>query len=67
MYRSTSFRSFNEVFPDCIIVDNDIGVQFALLSGNICIDFTGSTFSSNRIDVDNPIDYPINLSGAVFE
>lgn len=67
LYRSASFRSFNEVFPDCIIADNDIGVQFALLSGNICIDFAGSTFSGNRIDVDNPIDYPINLSGAVFE
>lgn len=67
LYRSVSFRSFNAVFPDCVIADNDIGVQFALLSGNICIDFAGSTFSGNRIDVDNPINYPIDLSGVIFE
>lgn len=67
LYRSVSFRSFREVFPNCVIADNDIGVQFALLSGNICIDFAGSTFSGNRIDVDNPIDYPIDLSRAIFE
>ena len=67
MYRSVSFRSFNDVFPDCVIADNDIGVQFALLSGNIRINFAGSTFSGNRIDVDNPINYPIDLSRAIFE
>ena len=67
LYRSASFRSFNDIFPDCVIAENDIGVQFALLSGNICIDFAGSAFSGNRIDVDNPINYPINLSGAIFE
>ena len=67
LYRSVSFRSFNAVFPDCVITENDIGVQFALLSGNICIDFAGCTFSGNRINVDNPINYPIDLSGAIFE
>lgn len=67
LYRSASFRSFNDIFPDCVIAENDIGVQFALLSGNICIDFAGSAFSGNRIDVDNPINYPIDLSGAIFE
>ena len=67
LYRSASFRSFNNIFPDCVIAENDIGVQFALLSGNICIDFAGSAFSGNRIDVDNPINYPIDLSGAIFE
>lgn len=67
LYRSVSFRSFNDVFPDCVIADNDIGVQFALLSGNIRINFAGSTFSGNWIDVDNPINYPIDLSRAIFE
>lgn len=66
-YNSASFHSFNDVFPGCTIADNGIGVQFARLSGTICIDFSGSTFSGNGTDIDNPISYPISVSGAVFQ
>ena len=55
------------MFPGCLIADNDIGVQFATLSGSVSIDFAGSTFSGNRVDIDNPISYPINTEGALFE
>ena len=66
-YYSAAFHSFNNVFPGCLIADNDIGVQFATLGGSVSIDFAGSTFSGNRVDIDNPISYPINTEGALFE
>lgn len=65
-YNTTAYHSFNNVFPDCTIADNDIGVQFARLEGTITIDFGGSVFSGNRIDIDNPARYAIDTSGAVF-
>ncbi len=66
-YNSAGFHSFNDVFPGCVIADNDIGVQFVRMDGSICIDFAGSIFSGNRIDIDNPISYPIDVRDAVFK
>ncbi len=66
-YNSAGFHSFNDVFPGCVIADNDIGVQFVRMDGSVCIDFAGTTFSGNRIDIDNPISYPINTENAVFQ
>lgn len=65
-YNSVVHHSFNSAFPDCTIMDNDIGVQFARLNGTIMIDFVGSVFSGNRIDIDNQVDYPIDTTNAVF-
>lgn len=66
-YNTVVYHSFNSVFPDCVIADDDIGVQFARLQGTITIDFVGSVFSGNRIDIDNPARYPIDTSTAVFQ
>lgn len=65
-YNSVVYHSFNNVFPDCTITDNDIGVQFARLQGTITIDFEGSVFSGNRIDIDNQAHYAIDTSKAIF-
>ena len=66
-YNTAVFHSFNSVFPDCIITGNEIGVQFARLQGTITIDFEGSIFSGNRIDIDNPAQYSIDTSKAIFQ
>ena len=66
-YDSVVYHSFNDVFPGCTVTDNDIGVQFARLQGTITIDFEDSVFSGNRVDVDNPAQYPIDTSKAVFQ
>lgn len=66
-YNSVVYHSFNNVFPGCTITDNDIGVQFARLQGTITIDFVGSVFSGNRIDIDNPAQYSIDISSATFQ
>ena len=66
-YNTVAYHSFNPVFPGCTIQDNDIGVQFARLQGTITIDFVDSVFSGNRIDIDNPAQYPIDTTNAIFE
>ena len=65
-YNTVAYHSFNSVFPDCTIEGNDVGVQFARLQGTITIDFEGSVFSGNRIDIDNPAQYSIDTTKAVF-
>ena len=66
-YNTVAYHSFNDVFPGCTITGNDIGVQFARLEGTITIDFVDSVFSGNRLDIDNPAEYPIDTSKAVFQ
>lgn len=66
-YNSTRHSSFDTVFPGNTITGNDIGVQFARLEGTICIAFEDTVFENNRIDIDNPIDYPIDTAGAIFK
>ena len=31
------------------------------------IDFAGCVFSGNRVDIDNPVGYPIDTAGAIFQ
>ena len=66
-YDTLSYFFFKTGFPDCIIEDNDIGIQFINLPGASPLDFCGTVFSGNGIDIDNPIQYPIDLSNAVME
>lgn len=66
-YNTVVYHSFNDVFPDCTIEGNDIGVQFARLDGTITLDFVGSVFSGNRIDIDNPAQYSIDTSRSMFQ
>ena len=65
-YNTVVYHSFNSVFPDCVVENNDVGVQFNRLQGTITIDFAGSVFSGNRVDIDNQAKYPIDTAGAVF-
>ena len=37
-----------------------------MLDGTITIDFAGSVFSGNRIDIDNQAGYPIDTTQAIF-
>lgn len=66
-YNSVRHSSFDNVFPGNTFTGNDIGVQFERLEGTICIVFDGTVFEDNRIDIDNPIDYPIDTSGTTFK
>lgn len=65
-YNSTRHSSFDNVFPNNTLIGNDIGVQFARLEGTICLIFEGTVFKDNRVDIDNPIDYPIDTADAEF-
>lgn len=66
-YNSVRHSSFDDAFPGNTFTGNDIGVQFERLEGTIRIVFEGTVFEDNRIDIDNPIDYPIDTSGATFK
>lgn len=65
-YNSVRHSSFDEVFPGNTFTGNDIGVQFERLEGTIRIVFEGTVFEDNRVDIDNPIDYPIDTGTAEF-
>ncbi len=65
-YNSARHSSFDAVFPGNTFTGNDIGVQFKQLEGTICIVFDGTVFEDNRVDIDNPINYPIDTAGAEF-
>jgi len=66
-YDTLHHSLFKTGFPDCTIVGNEIGVQFVNLSGPAPLDFGDTVFSGNGVDIDNPIQYPIDLSNAIFE
>ena len=66
-YDTASFNFFKSGFPDCSFENNDIGVQFAHLPGSMPLDFAFTVFTGNGIDMDNPIDYPLDLSNAIFQ
>lgn len=65
-YNSVRHSSFDEAFPGNTFTGNDIGVQFERLEGTIRIVFEGTVFEDNRVDIDNPIDYPIDTGTAEF-
>ena len=66
-YDTLSYFYFKGGFPDSTIEDNDIGIQFVNIPGAMPLDFAGTVFSGNGIDIDNPIGYPIDLSNAIFK
>ena len=66
-YDTSSYFFFKSGFPNCTIADNGIGIQFVNLPGASPLDFGDTVFSGNGIDIDNPIQYPIDLSNAIFE
>lgn len=66
-YNTNSYYSFKTVFPDSVVEDNGIGVQFLNIPGNTLLDFVGTVFSNNTTDIDNPISYPIETSLATFK
>ena len=66
-YDTQHYSFFKTGFPYCKIEGNDIGVQFVSLPGATPLDFGSTVFSGNRIDIENPIQYPTDLSNATFE
>ena len=66
-YNTNSYYSFKTAFPDSVVEDNGIGVQFLNIPGNTLLDFVGTVFSNNTTDIDNPISYPIESSLATFK
>lgn len=66
-YHTNGYSSFKSGFPDCVIEGNGIGVQFLNLPGGMGLDFTGTVFSNNQTDIDNPIGFPIDTDRAIFE
>ena len=66
-YDTSSYFYFKGGFPNCRIEGNEIGVQFVNLPGALPMDFSGTVFSGNGMNIDNPIGYPIVLSNAIFE
>ncbi|MCI7136740.1 MAG: zinc ribbon domain-containing protein [Candidatus Limivicinus sp.] len=66
-YDTANFGFFKSGFPYCTFENNGTGVQFARLPGSMSLDFSNTVFSGNEIDIDNPIDYPLDLSDAIFQ
>lgn len=66
-YDTANYSFFMSGFPDCTFENNGIGVQFARLPGTMPLDFAFTVFTGNEIDMDNPIEYPVDLSKAIFE
>ncbi len=66
-YNTNSYYSFKTAFPNSVVEDNGIGVQFLNIPGNTLLDFVGTVFSNNTTDIDNPISYPIETSLATFK
>lgn len=66
-YDTHSYSSFKSGFPDCILENNGIGVQFLNLPGQVPLDFFGCVFSGNGMDIDNPMGYPIDTSNVTFK
>lgn len=66
-YNTAAYSIFSDEFSDCVFADNDVGIQFICLPGITPLDFRGTVFSGNRIDIDNPMGYPLELSNAIFK
>ena len=46
---------------------NGTAVCIDSLPGNEVLDFAGSTFSENEVDIDNKIGHPIDTAKAIFK
>lgn len=54
-------------YMDMSFIGNEIGIQITELCVSETLTFTGSSFSGNGVDVDNPAEHDIDLSQAIFE
>ncbi len=67
VYDTIEYHSFAGIFPNNTFINNEIGLQYATLKGDITIALDGCRFSGNGIDIDNAANYPIDTTNAVFE
>ena len=54
-------------YLDNVFTGNQTAVCIAALPGEEVLDFTGSTFSGNGTDIENPADHPVSTVNATFE
>lgn len=54
-------------YPNNVFSGNGTAVCIESLPGNEVIDFAGSTFVGNDIDIDNKTEHTVNIAKAIFE
>lgn len=55
------------VYGDNLFSGNGTAVSIDSLPGNEVLDFIGSTFSGNEIDIENKAEHPVDTANAIFE
>lgn len=66
-FNSSSSYGSAPIYSDNIFVGNGTAVSIDSLPGNEVLDFVGSTFSGNDIDIENRAEHPISTENAIFE
>lgn len=66
-FNSTSAYGTSAVYGDNLFVGNGTAVSIDSLPGNEVLDFIGSTFSGNDIDIENKAGHPVDTVNAIFE
>lgn len=66
-FDSDSSTGANENYSNNEFRQNSTAILINGLPGDLTLDFIGSTFSGNDTDIDNPADYPLDTTNAVFE
>lgn len=66
-FNSTFAHGTSPVYGDNLFTGNGTAVCIDSLPGNEVLDFIGSTFSGNEIDIDNKAEHPVNTINAIFE
>ena len=67
MFDSMGYTSSDAFFVDNQFRDNETAVSIRRLAGDVVLDFSGTAFSGNGTDLENPASHPTDLSGAIFE
>lgn len=65
-FQSSFSYGTNPTYADNTFTGNGTAVCIERLAGSEVLDFTGSVFSGNEVDIDNPAEHPINTENAVF-
>lgn len=66
-FNSTSAYGTSAVYGDNLFAGNGTAVSIDSLPGNEVLDFIGSTFSGNDIDIENKAGHPVDTVNAIFE
>lgn len=66
-FNSTYAYGTSAVYEDNLFAGNGTAVSIDSLPGNEVLDFIGSTFSGNEIDIENKAEHPVNTENAIFE